>query len=274
MPSGEPQPSVREHVARLRQLGVRRIVVLAWRDSADPDAGGSEEHADQLMRRWAAEGLSVTQRTARADRHPPTARRDGYDVVRRGGRYTVFPRTVLAGLAGRLGDYDALVEIWNGVPWMSPIWCRRPRVTFLHHVHGPMWDQVLPAPLARFGRAVEVRLAPRFYRAGTVITLADASREELVALGFHSDRVHVVPPGVSPSFTPDAARRAAVPTVVSVARLAPVKRMPDLLDAMREARRRVPELQVEIIGDGVDRAALASWVAANDARSWVTLRNG
>ena len=63
-----------------------------------------------------------------------------------------------------MGPYDALVEIWNGVPWFSPIWCRKPRITFLHHVHGPMWDQMLPGPLAACGRALETRLAPPFYR--------------------------------------------------------------------------------------------------------------
>ncbi len=45
-----------------------------------------------------------------------------------------------------MGRYDAIVEIWNGVPWFSPVWRRTPGITFLHHVHGPMWDQILPGP--------------------------------------------------------------------------------------------------------------------------------
>ena len=44
--------------------GVRRLHVLAWRDLDDHDAGGSEVHADQFMRRAAAAGLEVTQRTS------------------------------------------------------------------------------------------------------------------------------------------------------------------------------------------------------------------
>ena len=60
----------------------------------------------------------------------------------------MFPRTIVAELTHRMGRYDALVEIWNGVPWFSPVWCRTPRITILHHVHGPMWDQMLPGPLA------------------------------------------------------------------------------------------------------------------------------
>ena len=45
---------------------VGRIHVLAWRDLDDPDAGGSEVHADELMTRWAAAGLDILHRTSAA----------------------------------------------------------------------------------------------------------------------------------------------------------------------------------------------------------------
>ena len=68
-------------------------------------------------------------------------------------------------LIGRMGRSDALIEIWNGVPWFSPVWYRRrPHLTILHHVHGPMWDQIMPRPLAGAGRLLEARVAPPFYR--------------------------------------------------------------------------------------------------------------
>ena len=73
-----------------------------------------------------------------------------------------------------MGPYDALVEIWNGVPWFSPLWARRPNLTFIHHVHGPMWDQVMPGPLAPAGRFLEARFAPPFYRRGLTVTPSDA----------------------------------------------------------------------------------------------------
>ena len=60
----------------------------------------------------------------------------------------MFPRTI-ANEVEESRTCDAIVEIWNGVPWFSPTWRRAPGITFLHHVHGPMWDQMLPGPLAR-----------------------------------------------------------------------------------------------------------------------------
>ena len=73
-------------------------------------------------------GLDIVHRTSAAVGQPATADRNGYRVVRRGSRYSVFPRTIASELTRRMGRYDALVEVMNGVPFFSPVWCRRPRI--------------------------------------------------------------------------------------------------------------------------------------------------
>ena len=168
--------SLAEYAAAMIGMGARRVHVLAWRDFDDPDAGGSELHAHEFMRRFADAGLEVLHRTSAAVGQPGVDRRTGYDVVRRGSRFSVFPRTIASELTHRMGSYDALVEIWNGVPWLSPLWCRKPRIMFLHHVHGPMWDQILPGPLAAAGRLLESRIAPPFYRRTRTLTPSEATR--------------------------------------------------------------------------------------------------
>ena len=270
MPGVTPADSIEELVGEVVAAGVRRVHVLAWRDLDDPDAGGSELHADEFMRRWAAAGLDIVHRTSAAVGLPPTARRHGYDVVRRGSRYTVFPRAIVSELAGRMGRSDALVEVWNGVPWFSPVWYRRPHVTILHHVHGPMWDQLLPAPLAGAGRFLEARLAPPFYRATPTVTPSEATRQELLGLGFRPELVTAVDNGVDRFFTPGGERWPA-PTVVAVARLAPVKRTDLLLESALAARQRVPDLRVRIVGEGPLRTDLERWIAEHDAAGWVEL---
>ncbi len=267
--SGE-QEAIEELVASVMARGIRRVHVLAWRDLDDPDAGGSEVHADEFMRRWAAAGLEIVHRTSAAAGLPAESERHGYRVVRRGSRYSVFPRTMVSELAGRMGPSDALVEIWNGVPWFSPVWYRRPHLTILHHVHGPMWDQVMPGPLAGAGRFLEARLAPPFYRASETVTPSDATRAELIELGFRPSRVTAVDNGVEPFFTPGGERTPS-PSVIAVGRLAPVKRFGLLLDAAFEAKQQVPDLRLRIVGDGPTRPEVMRWIAEHDAGAWVEL---
>ena len=254
--------------AELIDLGVRRVHTLAWRDLDDPDAGGSEVHADEFMRRWSDAGLEVLHRTSHALGLPDEAVRNGYDVVCKGSRYTVFPRTIASELLQRMGPYDALVEIWNGVPWFSPVWCRRPHVTMLHHVHGPMWDQILPGPLASFGRLLEARIAPPFYRRTETVTPSSATRDELLNLGFRPELVTAIDNGIDPFFCP-AGEPAARPTIVAVGRLAPVKRFNLVLDAMEVVHERVPDAQLVIVGDGPLRGELEDRVRATGATGWI-----
>src|SRR3954451_3511336 len=257
--------------------GIRRIPVLAWRELDDPEAGGSELHAHEVLRLWSAAGIEINLRTSYAAGKPQVIWRDGYRVIRKAGRYLVFPRSILSEVAGWHGERDALVEIWNGMPFFTPLWCRGRRVTWLHHVHDTMWEMTLPPRLARFGRMIEFDLAPPMYRFThtPVVTLSQSSKQELVERLHLRDRdVHVIPVGIGAQYTPGAAStslRSPTPLVVAVGRLVPVKQFPMLVDALVAARRDVPNLEAVIIGEGYERGAIERRIQEAQAEGWIRL---
>lgn len=264
-------------VARLAELaesaGIRRIHVLAWRDLDDPEAGGSELHAHEVLRMWTRAGIDINMRTSFSPGQRQVLWRDGYRVIRKAGRYMVFPRAAFSELAGWHGGRDALVEIWNGMPFWSPVWCRGPRVAWMHHLHDTMWEMSLPPKLARVGRAIEFDLAPPLYRLTRtpIVTLSNSSKHELVSrLHFPDKQVSVVPVGVGEQYSPGGAK-AAVPTVVACGRLVPVKRFPMLIESLVAARTRVPNLEAWIIGEGYERPELEAMIAAANASDWLRL---
>ena len=180
IPVTDPTPDAAAKIGDLAaEAGIRHVHLVAWRDLDDVEAGGSEIHAAHICRLWAEAGIDVTIRTSFAQGHPPEVVRDGYRVIRRAGRYLVFPRAALAEVTGRTGPRDALVEIWNGMPFFSPLWARGPRLTFLHHVHGAMWNMVLPPNLAAVGDTIERRIAPVVYRRSRIVTLSQSSKAQL-----------------------------------------------------------------------------------------------
>jgi glycosyltransferase involved in cell wall biosynthesis len=274
-PTSAPSPD--DAIAKIGDLaataGLRRIHMLAWRDLDDVEAGGSEVHASEVARLWAEAGIEVTMRTSYAFGHPKVTRRDGYRVVRRAGRYAVFPRAVGSEILGRHGRRDGLIEIWNGVPFLSPLWSRGPRAVFLHHVHQRMWPLVLPEnpQLARFGALLERRLAPPFYRSTEIVTLSESSRSELVSdLRFRADRVRVVEPGIDQRFQPGSAK-SPHPLVVSVSRLMAPKRFDRVIRAAAQVRAQRPDLELIIVGKGEERERLEALIRELDADSWITL---
>ena len=148
-------------------------------------------------------------RTSYAQGAPPESVRGGYRVIRKAGRYMVFPR----GVAGRADrpprPRDGLVEIWNGMPWLTPLWARGPKVTWVHHVHGPMWGMVLPPrPGPRSARSSSAAWPRRSTGASTSSRCRSrrAQRAGRPARTCDPTRVAVVPPGVDPRFSPGRRR--------------------------------------------------------------------
>ena len=269
-PDGTPSsPEVLASIAA--EAGIRRIHFVAWRDLDDPEAGGSELHAHRVASSWAAAGLDVTFRTSAVPRAPRALTRDGYRVERRAGRYAVFPGAAWEGIRMGYHPGDALVEIWNGMPFLSPLWYRGPRIVFLHHVHAEMWGMVLPPFLARLGDAVESRVAPRIYRSSRIVTLSESSRREIIdLLGLRSERVTVAPPGVDSRYSPGG-QRSATPLVVAVGRLVPVKRFDVLLQSLAKAKADQPELRAVLIGEGYERPALEALREELGATDWIDM---
>ena len=101
-----------------------------------------------------------------------------YRVVRNGGTYTQFLRVPLA-YWRHLRDADLVVEVCNGMPFFTPLWCRRPTICLVNHMHTELWGLRFPAPVAAAGRLVEGRLMPRAHRDNLFLTVSNSTADSL-----------------------------------------------------------------------------------------------
>src|ERR1700757_3293634 len=81
---------------------VGSVLMLCWRDVGHPQGGGSETYLQRIGAQLAADGVSVTLRTARYDGAPRNEVVDGVRISRGGGRYSVYPLALLALIGARL----------------------------------------------------------------------------------------------------------------------------------------------------------------------------
>jgi glycosyltransferase involved in cell wall biosynthesis len=226
----------------------RRVVIVAWRDIASPQAGGSELLVDQLAAGLTARGDSVTLLCG-----GPTAEH-GYDVLHSGGPYTQFARAPFA-YARRLRDCDVVVEVCNGMPFLAPLWSRKPMVCMVNHVHTDLWPLRFRPPLSTFGQLMEQRVMPRVHRRSLVLTVSASTALELQSLGVDRERIRLLNNGVAPAGPPTP--RSPEPLFLALGRLAEYKRI-DLVLRLWDRVRPVVGGRLVIAGDGPQRRYLES----------------
>src|SRR5215217_3203769 len=172
------------------------VLFVNWRDITHPEGGGSERYVHRMAEGLAGAGLRVSMFCAAHDRAPAEEVVGGVHVIRRGGRYGVYPRALLHVLRTRP---RLVVDVQNGLPFGSPLVTRRPVVNLVHHVHREQWPIVFGRIGGAIGWWIESVLAPRLYRRSRYVTVSTATAVELQELGIDPARVAVVRNGVEPA---------------------------------------------------------------------------
>lgn len=221
-----------------------------------PDQGGVETHTGRLATELAALGVDVRVLTAR--RGPGGVRREIRDGVPvqvfpawRTTAMSISPRLVLAGLLAHRDADVVHVHSYHAACGFAALSGAVAPVVFTPHFHGGGHTGAAVAlhrVYGLVGRAL-------FRSARAVICVSRAERDAVVeAFPSTADRTHVVPNGV------DAAALAVAvpldgepPTVLSVGRLEPYKRVDVLVRAWPELAVRA---QLVIVGQGSQRAEL------------------
>jgi glycosyltransferase involved in cell wall biosynthesis len=241
--------------------GLRSVLLLCWRDTGHPQGGGSEAYLQRIGAQLAESGVAVTLRTARYPGAPRRETVDGVRISRAGGRYTVY-LWALAWMAWnelgerlRLGPLrrvrpDVVVDTQNGIPFVARLIYGRRVAVLVHHCHRAQWPVAGPV-LGRFGWFVESTLSPRLHRRNQYVTVSLPSARDLIDLGVDHDRIAVVRNGLDEAPAQSlCAPRSDTPRVVVLSRLVPHKQIEDALDAVAMLRARIPDLRLDVVGDG------------------------
>jgi glycosyltransferase involved in cell wall biosynthesis len=224
----------------------RHVVVLTWRDTGHPQGGGSERYVEHVARGLVRRGYLVTVCCSAYAGAPAEQTVDGVRFRRRGNDLTVYFYALLFLLRT---PADLVVDVQNGLPFLSRLVVRCPVLVLVHHLHREQWRIVFGPVVGRVGWWIESWLAPRVYRRCRYVTVSGSTRSGLVGLGVDASRLTVVRNGLEP-VPPGVGSRDPQPLLVAVSRLAPHKRLEHAIEAVARLAVRWPGLRLELVGQG------------------------
>lgn len=245
------------------------VVFFNWRDTANPEGGGSERYVEVMARGLVDRGAEVTVFCAAHDEAPRDEVVHGVRFCRRGSKLGVYVQGLLHLFLRRFGRVDLVVDVQNGLPFFTRLATRKPVVVLVHHVHREQWPVVYPGLMGTVGWWIESQLAPRLYRRSQYVAVSQATREELIHLGVDEHRIAVVHNGTDPA-PPVAARRSEHPSLCVVGRLVPHKQVEHALDAVAALRWATPDIHLYVVGDGWWAAPLKKHAADIGVHDLVT----
>ena len=250
---------IQREVAALRDLG-HHVLTCSVRTTSADHLVGPEQRAEH----------AATFKVLGAMRNPVAVLRAHLRWMRNPRRYLsalgLAWKTAPAGVRGRLFNLiyfaeagvladrlvrDRIDHLHNHIPESSGT------VAMLVHalsclpysftIHGP----------SEFFNALHWRIGEKAARATFVACISDFCRSQMMCFSdmTHWDRFHIVRCGVNPDRYGSNPVRGGK-RLLFVGRLAGVKGVPLLLDAVAGLRAKHPDLRLTLIGDGPERAAL------------------
>jgi len=232
-----------------RPLAEVNVVLLSWRDARNPEGGGAEHYLEKMAHGLVQRGCRVTLFSAAYAGAPEHEVIEGVQFVRRGSKLSVYARGLQSLLMRRFGKVDIVVDVQNGMPFLSRLVTRKPVVVLVHHVHREQWPVVYPGLTGRIGWWLESTLAPWLYRRSQYVAVSRATRDELRTLGVRGPRIAVVHNGTDPVLS-IGTPKTAHPSICVVGRLVPHKQVEHAIDAVVELSQEMPDLRLTVVGSG------------------------
>jgi len=243
----------------------RRLLAVNFRDPAHPEAGGAELHLEEILLEAVRRGWQVTWLASGFRGASPEGEHRGMRIVRRGDWWSfnlVVPRVLAREFSGA-NRPDLVVEDINKVPCFTAQWTKAPVAVIVPHLFGATAYHEADPAIATYVVALE-RLIPAAYARSRFLAISESTRDDLVARGVPRGRVSVVHCGMNHErYSVDATvAKAAEPTLVFVGRLRRYKGLDWVIRTLPRVRERVPDVKLDVIGDGPWQDALVRQVAA------------
>lgn len=225
-----------------------RILLFNWRDTGHPKAGGAEIVTMEHVKGWVRAGHRVTWFTAGYTGAKHHEIIDGVKIVRSAGSLFVYLAAPFYYFAHK-NDFDIVVDEIHGIPFFTPLYVRKPVVTFIHEVADEIWDYMVGFPFNLIGKLSE-RAYLYIYRKIPFWTDAPSAVDDLVAFGIPRDHCTAIPCPITNRVAARVPNKEKRFTCIFVSRVVKMKGIEEVIKSFSFIAKEDSTAQLWIVGGG------------------------
>jgi len=226
----------------------KKILWLSWKDNSHPQAGGAEVVKEQLAKRLISNGYNLIILTSAFKGAIPKEYRHGYQLIRMGGRWTVYWLVYRYYKKHLQGWADLVIDEMNTIPFFVKYYVKEKNILFVHQLARQIWFYQIWFPLSIIGYLLE----PMYLfllNDMAVVTVSESTRKDLTKFGFKSDSIQIISEGIDIEPVNDLSliRKYDQPTLLALGSVRAMKRTQHIVMAFE--RTKINDLQLIVAGD-------------------------
>jgi glycosyltransferase involved in cell wall biosynthesis len=227
-----------------------KILWLTWKDRKNPLAGGAEVVNEELAKRLVADGHEVTFLVGGFKGCPSEEVKDGFKIIRVGGRWSVYYKAYQY-YKRHLSEWpDLVIDEVNTIPFFAKFYTKQRNIIFVHQLCREIWFYQMFFPLNIIGYIIE----PIYLwslRDRKVVTVSESTKKDLMKYGFKEENISIISEGIElePVANLETIEKFEKPTILSLGAVRPMKRTDHILKAFEILKKEVPEAKLIIAGN-------------------------
>jgi glycosyltransferase involved in cell wall biosynthesis len=234
-----------------------KILWLNWRCWLNPAMGGAEVFTYEVAKRWAASGHEVNLFASKFPDCKDEETVDGVKITRAGGRFTVYrqARRYYSKRFKKEG-FDVIVDEINTQPFFAPKFANNGEkvVALIHQLAREFWFYETPFPVSYIGYYLLENQWLKQYANVPTVTVSESTCKDLSDLGFN--HISIVPEGLNFEPLRILPDKDPKPIIAFSGRLKRAKRPDHAIEAFELVKKKVPDAELWIFGDGPLRKTL------------------
>jgi len=227
-------------------------LALNWQDLKNPQSGGAEVHLEELLRRIAAKGHSVTLFCSNYPGGAEEETIEGVRIIRAGSRFTfnwIAPSHIRRLI--RSGTYDLFLEDINKIPFYTPLYQDLPTLVIVPHLFSTTVFSEINFVLGSYIYLWEIPLT-RVYGRKKFCVISDSTKSDMVKRGIPAENIKVIHCGIDAELYNNDRGYAKFdhPSVLYLGRIKKYKSVQDLIEAFTLIRKKVSHARLRVVGSG------------------------